>query len=135
MAICHISVDALMPQAQFRDAGPGAQPLRFDRIQETVSDLHTHLLALTHTCSRWRSIALGSPGLWTRFLVNARNPDRSDAFITRSQSFPLSLTLDARPHDHDTDGLHSSIEDPLSIVWTRLRRLDVIDEEHKLVGQ
>lgn len=49
------------------------------------------LLCITGVCSQWRSVALNTPVLWTH--IDVQNPTQLEAFISRSQSMPLSLVV------------------------------------------
>ncbi|KAH9944550.1 uncharacterized protein BXZ73DRAFT_97032 [Epithele typhae] len=71
------------------------------------------LLALTFICKRWRSVAISSPHLWTRFDLTY-NTTRAKMFMARSQSLALSLHL---------NGFTPAPEN-ITTLSKRLRRLD-----------
>ncbi|KAF8880966.1 hypothetical protein BD779DRAFT_1033663 [Infundibulicybe gibba] len=54
-------------------------------------------LSITHTCSRWRAIALSTPTLWADFYIcshwveSALYPDAIRAWISRAAQFTLSF--------------------------------------------
>ncbi|KAJ3526941.1 hypothetical protein NMY22_g9970 [Coprinellus aureogranulatus] len=50
------------------------------------------LLSITHTCSYFRSVALKSPYLWS-LVVFLDHPDLLDTILTRSQTFPITLSF------------------------------------------
>lgn len=75
------------------------------------------VLTLSYVSSRWRTLALKTPSLWTR--ADNRNEAQLDAFLERSQVMPLSL--------------HLLTEDPkqmdrlLAVQGYRIRRLDLTE--------
>ncbi|KAF9457430.1 hypothetical protein BDZ94DRAFT_232219 [Collybia nuda] len=75
-------------------------------------------LNISHTCSRWRQLALGSTNLWTHITLNA-SQCWVETLLDRSQQAPLIVEVDLQcPHIRD-----------FSPVWAqipRIRRLSVM---------
>ena len=70
---------------------------------------------ITKICRRWRIVALETPVLWT-YISSAPNSDQFNAYLKRSQTLPISLSLDARV---------DNLGDTLSLIAPRLSRLDL----------
>ncbi|KAF9264027.1 hypothetical protein L218DRAFT_300866 [Marasmius fiardii PR-910] len=74
------------------------------RLQRLEPILITSPLSLSHVCSRWRSIVLDSPKLWSTICIKLDNvPDNAlrllQTFIERSGRWPLSIRLSSDSHD------------------------------------
>ncbi|KAI0736074.1 hypothetical protein C8Q76DRAFT_854142 [Earliella scabrosa] len=72
------------------------------------------LLAVTHVCRNWRSIALACPALWTR--IDDHNLDQLQVFLHRSQAVPISLELSSE---------YDKFPDIFNEHGARLTRLDL----------
>ena len=70
---------------------------------------------ITQICKRWRTVALETPALWT-YISSAPKSDQFNAYLERSRTLPISLSLDARV---------DNLGDTLSLIAPRLSRLDL----------
>ncbi|TFK78617.1 hypothetical protein K466DRAFT_507030, partial [Polyporus arcularius HHB13444] len=71
--------------------------VRRERVSEDQQDVVEFsaasirsLIALTHVCHRWHTVALHSPTLWTGLVSRSR---LAETFAQRAQEFPLSMTM------------------------------------------
>ncbi|KAA1470790.1 hypothetical protein DENSPDRAFT_929105 [Dentipellis sp. KUC8613] len=76
---------------------------RHERASECISTT-PYQITLSHVGSRWRTITLNTPDLWTFINVSYthRHLERVDAFLTRSASRPLDIIircLQSRPNN------------------------------------
>lgn len=85
----------------------------YDAIQPCI-------VRITHVCRRWRAIALDIPMLWSR--IDDRVWPRVLAFLQRSRSVPIAVSICLRSGLVDHDLLLKSSHD-------RLQRLDIRLEE------
>ncbi|KAI0668540.1 hypothetical protein C8Q78DRAFT_265944 [Trametes maxima] len=92
----------LVPLGQFHNSvAPvnGLPPEIFCEIflglSDNVGDV-SHVIAASHVCHRWRSIALNAPKLWSAFQIN--RTDAISVFLQRSRSLPIDLYL-TKPSD------------------------------------
>ncbi|KIM21881.1 hypothetical protein M408DRAFT_29195 [Serendipita vermifera MAFF 305830] len=65
---------------------------------------------LSHVCSRWRSVAVSTPRIWSHmnFTIRASGPFSNEplkAFLSRAKSVPISLTLEFQFGNHSAAGL------------------------------
>ncbi|KAK7449788.1 hypothetical protein VKT23_013264 [Stygiomarasmius scandens] len=103
-----------------------------------VISAHEAPLLLTRICSRWRSVAIGTPALWTSFhvaLIGAKHPFESynstcnaircglQTFLLRSDPLPLNISLHSGRHSL---GLYN--EDIISEID---RTLEILIPHHK----
>ena len=58
-------------------------------VSAVAAEQRRSMLAITHTCARWRRIALGTPSLWTHIYISPR----LSAVIHAQRSLSLSGTL------------------------------------------
>jgi hypothetical protein len=88
-------------------------------------------LVLSHTCSRWRKVALSTASLYTSIKLSL--PDSSSqldylqTWLLRSKSYPLDMLLDFRDEawDWDEDGhlfTHHSAEHIISLILPHAKR-------------
>ncbi|KAF5335608.1 hypothetical protein D9758_017271 [Tetrapyrgos nigripes] len=64
-------------------------------------------LTISHTCTRWRSIALSDGFLWTNLDITDFSEIaiyRTHAWLSRSKNRPLSILMDFRDDEWDWDG-------------------------------
>ena len=60
-------------------------------------DKHKHLMTtLTHVCRGWRDVFTSRPLLWTQ--LDCMDVDKTRAYIQRSKSSPLEITLERSPN-------------------------------------
>lgn len=94
------------------DRTPHRLPMRLEDYGEydtehTMVAHNAPLLVISHTCRKWRDIALGFPALWT--LVDGRNIERLRTFMSRSRSLPISLFISTQTQGFETilrDDIH-----------------------------
>ncbi|KAH9941849.1 uncharacterized protein BXZ73DRAFT_4076, partial [Epithele typhae] len=123
LAVFHYLVqDALCDGPTFALTRYTKMPLRVDTSQ---------LIAITHVCHRWRSVATTYPRFWTR--VDGHHATQIVEFRARSLSLPLSLYLDSRePATVSLPALgHRQFQlnlYTLLLVWRKtVRRLDMVE--------
>ncbi|TDL22119.1 hypothetical protein BD410DRAFT_788809 [Rickenella mellea] len=57
---------------------------------------------VSHVCKHWRTLATGTPGLWTTLTFNEPRPfEKAQAYIERSKTSPLLIAIDATKDDDD----------------------------------
>jgi hypothetical protein len=66
-------------------------------------DCPRHVLNISAVCQLWRDAALKTPMLWTTLELTTRfNRDNHiNSWIERARSYPLSLVIRNRNHDHN----------------------------------
>ncbi|KAH7327590.1 hypothetical protein B0J17DRAFT_632639 [Rhizoctonia solani] len=69
-------------------------PIPFTYRQDNYRDL----VVLTHVCSSWRRILLGTPTFWSRFLLDPKYPlvgecERARVYSSRAHGVPQSLSI------------------------------------------
>ncbi|TFK50603.1 hypothetical protein OE88DRAFT_1661108 [Heliocybe sulcata] len=87
-------------------------------------------LVITHVCHHWRTVALGTPSLWTE--VYLTQPECVQMMLTRSKQVPLSILLPRNPlrqnHrltlEHALAQLHRIRRLDLSVSFADLEKLD-----------
>lgn len=100
-------------------SGYGAARLLLNDSQARRVPIDMHW-TLTRVCSKWRTLALETPSLWT--CIDDRDAGALFAFIARSQPLPLSLRY-ILSEDWDIQRLHGALRD-----WgARLGRLDIME--------
>jgi hypothetical protein len=112
-----------------------------DEDEDEELDLPFQVL-VSHICRHWREIALESPILWTKLTFTEGAPfEKSKAWIQRSKSSPLEITIDCTvPDNLDYTGDHESInsepEERNRLVIPRQpgSHGDKYDEEHGECG-
>ncbi|KAH8104210.1 hypothetical protein DFH11DRAFT_1551339 [Phellopilus nigrolimitatus] len=63
-------------------------------ILGSVTSLFTEALGLSHVCSRFRQVMLGSPHVWANCKLNmCMNPRQVGALVDRSRNFPLKVSI------------------------------------------
>ncbi|KAI0641217.1 hypothetical protein C8Q79DRAFT_1014629 [Trametes meyenii] len=87
----------------------------YPRLPEKVR--YRDVINLTHVCSRWRSVSLALPALWTR--VDDDNNVRLDTFLARCGSMPLAVVVSSTPCSA------SYLKASLQSNGLRARRLDI----------
>ncbi|KAJ3554844.1 hypothetical protein NP233_g12339 [Leucocoprinus birnbaumii] len=74
-----------------------------DEEPEFETELPFQVL-VSHICKRWRSVALGTPALWTLLNFEKGTPlDKHKAYIERAKNAPLDIIIDCTTDDYDTD--------------------------------
>ncbi|VDC06424.1 unnamed protein product [Peniophora sp. CBMAI 1063] len=73
---------------------PGGYP-EYCRKQQPVSVSIPDLVACSHVCRKWRTVALGHPELWTSLSFPALTAPLGRLFAERSRHFPLDINVDA----------------------------------------
>ena len=90
------------------------------------------LLAITHTCSRWRKIALSTPFLWTHIQLIPRQPLLEHALrsVILSKNLPLVIYFKPSLGDHESPGLSFTLPGFLTAeLCTRIRKLVIHTEQ------
>ncbi|TFK60751.1 hypothetical protein BDN72DRAFT_965539 [Pluteus cervinus] len=62
--------------------------------------------AITHVCSMWRELALDSPSLWTRIIINSKHEIVLE-MLKRSRSLPLTMSL---MYVRDASGVRQALD-------------------------
>jgi len=95
-----------------------------------VDDRDRDVIALTHICQAWRDVFLSCGSLWTD--ISCRNLEKTRAYLDRSRSSPISLSLNTAAGIDLTDPFFKFIPG----VTGRLKSLylDVVMEELELVN-
>lgn len=83
------------------------------------------VVSLTHTCSRWRAIALDSQLLWSR-LPGHVSFEWQQAFIDRSGNASLELTLHLNPSDTHPRARMPRLTTACDILRVHLRRTTLL---------
>ncbi|TFY71032.1 hypothetical protein EVG20_g1978 [Dentipellis fragilis] len=97
-----------------------------------------HSIWVSHVCRRWRAVALHTPALWAVIYVNPVkfHPDRLDAFLERSISHPLTISIYTRgPRRLDLrllGQLYASLLSRLQVHSPRWLALDIATQNEKL---
>lgn len=97
---------------------------------------------LSHVCSRWREVALGSRTLWSHIDLAPCHSfhqgllARAEVYATRAGNLPLSLHVITLDYEFDyDDDIRDTLEEFLASVATRVRSLEIVPGEASTVEE
>ncbi|CAL1702108.1 unnamed protein product [Somion occarium] len=94
-------------------------PINFTEMRDEDC-AHNAVLFLTHTCHRWREIALAYSNLWT--LIRYPHPEFVECCLKRSRKLPLSMEIDTTPSEH-TRFHQDDLKKDLHMIFENLERV------------
>lgn len=96
----------------------------FSFIYEEDDEGNPNLIAITHVCQHWRSVALAYPALWTKIRVQDRtSPEWIETLLSRSGDLPLHIDLEINPI-HLQSILETHVQ-PIRSSFLRIKSLNI----------
>jgi hypothetical protein len=95
--------------------------IRFGVLNDsTLSNELPFPILVSHVCKHWRTVAIGSPALWTSISFTERPPfERCRTYIARSQNLDIDIHIDSSlsddEDDEDDDGQSDLSQPALSV--------------------